>query len=108
MTEPTTAEARVALADRVHFIGRHDDVDPSPGPASCADTDCMTLRRLIDELDAYRSGAEAWEYTSNCHEAKAEALTTELEQANFDRSRLQQWFDTAKAELEQATTGGTT
>ena len=78
MTEPTAA--RVALADRVHFTGRHDDVDPSPGPEACADTDCMTLRRLIDEV---------------------ERLTTELEQANFDRSRLQQWFDTAKAELEE-------
>ena len=78
MTEPTAA--RVALADRVHFTGRHDGVDPSPGPSSCADTDCMTLRRLIDEV---------------------ERLTTELEQANFDRSRLQEWFDTAKAELEE-------
>ena len=49
MTEPTAA--RVALADRVHFTGRHDDVDPSPGPSACADTDCMTLRRLIAELE---------------------------------------------------------
>ena len=51
MTQPTTAEERFALADRVHFTGRHDDVDPSPGPAECADTDCMTLRRLIADLE---------------------------------------------------------
>ena len=49
MTEPTAA--RVALANRVHFTGRHDDVDPSPGPSSCADTDCMTLRRLIADVE---------------------------------------------------------
>ena len=59
MTEPT-AEALVALADRVHFIGRHDGVDPSPGPSSCADTDCMTLRRLIDEVDQARGMLRDW------------------------------------------------
>ena len=36
------------LADRLHFTGRHDDVDPSPGPEKCADTDCMTLRALVN------------------------------------------------------------
>ena len=36
------------LADRLHFTGRHDDVDPSPGPEKCADTDCMTLRALAN------------------------------------------------------------
>ena len=33
-------------ADRLNFTGRRDDVDPSPGPEGCADTDCMTLRDL--------------------------------------------------------------
>ena len=36
------------LADRLHFTGRHDDVDPSSGPEKCADTDCMTLRDLAN------------------------------------------------------------
>ena len=36
------------LADRLHFTGRHDDVDPSPGPEKCADTACMTLRALAN------------------------------------------------------------
>ena len=36
------------LADRLHFTGRHDDVDPSPGPEKCADTDCVTLRALAN------------------------------------------------------------
>ena len=59
MTESTTAEQRVALADRVHFTGRHDDVDPSPGPEACADTDCMTLRRLVGELEALTKDRDA-------------------------------------------------
>ena len=58
MTELTAA--RVALADRVHFTGRHDDVDPSPGPEACADTDCMTLRRLIDEVEQARGMLRDW------------------------------------------------
>lgn len=48
----TTADEQHRLKDRVHFTGRHDDVDPSPGPESCADTDCMVLRSLIADLEA--------------------------------------------------------